>query len=192
MASQKTERGGQMPQKSLFLLYGGHFLYMKLKTSVSFSTSRMKYQATPCAARVKKKETHLKKVSSVLLVRVPADWALKETVMKIKEGTGNTFNCDAPCAACHTKLVPRHAGVETCVRFGRIPYTKIPVIQDGDPVVGKENNLYYCKPVTTVTSAEYDIKVGADISKKKWLIQSAGIFSVSLIKLCFFADDGEK
>lgn len=91
---------------------------------------------------------HLKEVSSTTLVRVPADRSATETVMKCKEGIGNTFNGDASCAACHAKLVPCHTGVETCIRFGCIPYPKVTVVQDGDPVVKKENDLYYCRSIS--------------------------------------------
>lgn len=51
-----------------------------------------------------------------------------------ERGTGNTFHRDGSGAARHAKLVSRHAGVETGVRLGCIPYPKVAVVQNGDPV----------------------------------------------------------
>lgn len=58
---------------------------------------------------------HLKKLTTILLVRIPADRSEMQRVMKCKEERGNTFNCDCSCAACHTKLVSCHTGVRTSV-----------------------------------------------------------------------------
>lgn len=87
---------------------------------------------------------YLKKLFSILWVSVPVNRAAKETVMKYKEVVGNTFNRDTSCAACHPKLVSCHTGVEAYIRFGCIPYPKAAVVQNGDPVVTKLNDLLYC------------------------------------------------
>lgn len=86
---------------------------------------------------------HLRKVSGTLLVSVPADRTTTETVMKCNEGIGNTFNCDASCAARHAELVSCHTSVETGIRFGCIPYTKVTVAQNVDPVVKKKKNSIF-------------------------------------------------
>lgn len=74
-------------------------------------------------------------MTSILLVRIPADRNEMQRVMKCKEDRGNTFNCDCSCAACHTKLVSCHTGVRTSVWFGGIPYAKVTIAQNRDSVV---------------------------------------------------------
>lgn len=64
-----------------------------------------------------------------------ADWSVKNKQWWNRErGTRNTFHRDGSGAARHAKLVSRHAGVETGVRLGCIPYPKVAVVQNGDPV----------------------------------------------------------
>lgn len=48
---------------------------------------------------------------------------------------GSTFDCDTSCAACCSKLVPCHTGVEASIRFGCVPYAKVAVGHNIDPVV---------------------------------------------------------
>lgn len=123
---------------------------------VRFSTAELKYQAALRAVRVK--NMHLKKCpvlywSGSLLSEVQtAQW------WNGKRGRGNTFNCDASCAACHAKLVSCHTGVEPCIRFGCIPYPKVAVAQNGDPVVKKKKDKEADLMPVTFTTRSLSIK----------------------------------
>lgn len=72
--------------------------------------------------------------------------------MKCKDEKGQTFNCDASCAARHAKLVACHTGVEACVRFGYVPYAKVTVVQNGNPVVKREEKMFFKKAFILLAS----------------------------------------
>lgn len=132
------------------------FMYEIEYSRSGFQRAELKYQAALRAVRVK--NMHLKKCpvlywSGSLLSEVQtAQW------WNGKRGRGNTFNCDASCAACHAKLVSCHTGVEPCIRFGCIPYPKVAVAQNGDPVVKKKKDKEADLMPVTFTTRSLSIK----------------------------------
>lgn len=46
-----------------------------------------------------------------------------------RSGSRDTFNQKTPSTACHSKLVPCHAGVEADIHFGNVCYSKTSIVQ---------------------------------------------------------------